>query len=998
MSEYSENEMRMALARMKEKVEAEAYARGRADGQKLESEIYTRALQLVQLGAAINGTVRNIPIVPVPPVVAPEPAPYHQINRAEAEVKAEPEGEGIPLFHGTAKKFDVFRKHKPSELGFHFGTREQAETVAANEGRKTGHLIHATVDIKNPYRMKDHDWIHPAIMAKHARGLGLHDLADTLDAHAKKYPPDEYDDFGFGGEATSPPAEHGRMVQAFKRGLISKGHDGVVYKNEFEGEGDSYIAFHPNQVTIRSHTPLKFDKVGRVIRDEPEVKSVTVRAVPADSAHRTHSVMGLHHAIEEAHANGDHHYAHQLRAVQADALEEAGAHREAVLQRVIAHLHGGPDTPGSLPPEALAATFKNRANLQRTARRRSEYAHDQSTRFIEHVNITNMPGMSHRLQWGTEHPASDTLDDLYEHSAGSNHAAGIFGRDPEYHQAAVQHDRTHHAAVEFSEIARREAAANGGLNPEPHDLPAVREAEFRRHGWNHLAEIADGVAEQHRIAHAYHAALAATEGDQGRGAKSLPDEPPGGSVNEEVESVEVKAKSKSPADPAKALELSEVARVQSERAHEDFPTGHEFGGEDVHHHDAHEFAKIGDWESAAESHRMAEVTHLKHHLAAGTRPERQTIGMFPAGLGGAFTTVQVPTDEAREHLKAADLHRDAHEAITGKDTKYALPQWAKQYHQTLTNHGFKLDKEYDQEEHYVRTPEERITGRSLPRSAIDILYRRTKSGGEIHSVLIINPKYREQFASAGKFPYVVEHTPDGVRKDKWNFDTHDQLAAHLAEKFPKETKSFADSGSSDPAPYGYCPECKEPFTHSNRSMNENSRRYCGNGHEAHPDKAKYSFTGVNLPSDVTDQIHAVQRFIPDEDLGPDGKEKEAHVTVRYGLHTSDAGDVEKLAAGTGAIHLELDGLGYFSGPKQDVVYAKVTGRGLYDLNSKLGELPHTDTHPSYTPHATIAYVKPGLGSIYAAGLPSVKGSAVVDKLVFSDPKKNKATIDLGSKG
>lgn len=30
--------------------------------------------------------------------------------------------------------------------------------------------------------------------------------------------------------------------------LNDKGYDGIVYNNEFEGGGDSYIVFHPNQV------------------------------------------------------------------------------------------------------------------------------------------------------------------------------------------------------------------------------------------------------------------------------------------------------------------------------------------------------------------------------------------------------------------------------------------------------------------------------------------------------------------------------------------------------------------------------------------------------------------------------------------------------------------------------------------------------------------------------------------------------------------------------
>ena len=35
-----------------------------------------------------------------------------------------------------------------------------------------------------------------------------------------------------------------------RRILAEKGYDGIVYENEIEGEGKSYIAFYPEQVVI----------------------------------------------------------------------------------------------------------------------------------------------------------------------------------------------------------------------------------------------------------------------------------------------------------------------------------------------------------------------------------------------------------------------------------------------------------------------------------------------------------------------------------------------------------------------------------------------------------------------------------------------------------------------------------------------------------------------------------------------------------------------------
>jgi 2'-5' RNA ligase len=75
---------------------------------------------------------------------------------------------------------------------------------------------------------------------------------------------------------------------------------------------------------------------------------------------------------------------------------------------------------------------------------------------------------------------------------------------------------------------------------------------------------------------------------------------------------------------------------------------------------------------------------------------------------------------------------------------------------------------------------------------------------------------------------------------------------------------------------------------------------------------------------------------------------------------------------------------------------EVEGKGIRDLHEKLSEsLQHTETHPTYKPHVTIAYVKPGLGEKYAATLNDLQGRvAVFDRLTFSDKMRNHTSLPL----
>lgn len=58
--------------------------------------------------------------------------------------------------------------------------------------------------------------------------------------------------------------------------------------------------------------------------------------LPADPAHRTEAVVALHRGIMAEHAKGDHGFANSIRAVYADALDDAGAPgHESHAQRIL---------------------------------------------------------------------------------------------------------------------------------------------------------------------------------------------------------------------------------------------------------------------------------------------------------------------------------------------------------------------------------------------------------------------------------------------------------------------------------------------------------------------------------------------------------------------------------------------------------------------------------------------------------------------------------------
>jgi hypothetical protein len=127
----------------------------------------------------------------------------------------------------------------------------------------------------------------------------------------------------------------------------------------------------------------------------------------------------------------------------------------------------------------------------------------------------------------------------------------------------------------------------------------------------------------------------------------------------------------------------------------------------------------------------------------------------------------------------------------------------------------------------------------------------------------------------------------------------------------------------------------------------------------------YSCVMAEVPEDLKSAIVAyAKRIIPEDILAEDGYELDSHITIKYGLHTSNPKEVEELLKQSRPFKIELGEITLFPAEETsrqfDVVKVDILSPGCVELNKLIcSELAYTDKHPVYKPHLTLAYVKPG---------------------------------------
>jgi hypothetical protein len=148
---------------------------------------------------------------------------------------------------------------------------------------------------------------------------------------------------------------------------------------------------------------------------------------------------------------------------------------------------------------------------------------------------------------------------------------------------------------------------------------------------------------------------------------------------------------------------------------------------------------------------------------------------------------------------------------------------------------------------------------------------------------------------------------------------------------------------------------------------------------------KFGSTQVNLPMDVAAQMAAFP--IDKDDLTGDGREHTPHITVKYGLLDVASNEISAALAGEEPAEATLGKTIVFEGVEDgtaDAVVIEVHSDCLKRWNKKIEDaVETTESKYDYKPHATIAYVKLGLGKKYAGDMRFEGTDLVFDRIVLS---------------
>lgn len=141
----------------------------------------------------------------------------------------------LPIqYHYSSNSFDKVDVTK-SDLGFHVGTLEQAEhrkkLLGGNED-----ILSFFVNIRNPLKLKDNGSFHADNISEQLLKKGIID----------KKLMNEINDAGW--------KERKKYNQIVRNIILNKGYDGIMYKNEHEGNGVSYIIIDPTTIKSTSNS------------------------------------------------------------------------------------------------------------------------------------------------------------------------------------------------------------------------------------------------------------------------------------------------------------------------------------------------------------------------------------------------------------------------------------------------------------------------------------------------------------------------------------------------------------------------------------------------------------------------------------------------------------------------------------------------------------------------------------------------------------------------
>ena len=168
----------------------------------------------------------------------------------------------------------------------------------------------------------------------------------------------------------------------------------------------------------------------------------------------------------------------------------------------------------------------------------------------------------------------------------------------------------------------------------------------------------------------------------------------------------------------------------------------------------------------------------------------------------------------------------------------------------------------------------------------------------------------------------------------------------------------------------------------------------------------YSCLMAVLPDEIAAKIHAFSLALPDADIfEPDSEEHgrtrpdEVHVTVKWGIRTTDPDEMVEMLSGREMARVVLRGVTAFENEDYTVLKVDVESDDLARLNALVSSVTECDDpYPEYNPHVTIAYLRrrdddPDYHRKFFCDIFS--GTEVwIDRLRFSTPAGNRYWIGL----
>jgi hypothetical protein len=164
---------------------------------------------------------------------------------------------------------------------------------------------------------------------------------------------------------------------------------------------------------------------------------------------------------------------------------------------------------------------------------------------------------------------------------------------------------------------------------------------------------------------------------------------------------------------------------------------------------------------------------------------------------------------------------------------------------------------------------------------------------------------------------------------------------------------------------------------------------------------KYSSTQCTLAEADAAPFKAFAASIPDEHVHTDekdstlGREMSTHCTVLYGIKTADAEAIKTILAGFGPIKMTLGKVSMFERDAYDVLKVDVDSPDLHRAHALIKTATETETKwPTYSPHATIAYMRKGHARGYVGDSRFEGMSFTFNSVTFSPHTGDRVEIPL----